>query len=125
MTSISSSSRYHQPGPIGGAPHNGRPVQLEMPRLLGARPDQNGDFFWGSGLKASETFNLGFEESRIGHSRMPSRPQTEYFDAPTGSPPRARLPSTRVPSSLNPPQSLRNDIIPRERPADPGTVLGR
>ena len=68
MTSMSS-SRAALSGPYGGAPHQGRPVQLEMPRLLGARPDQNGDFFWGT-AKPTEGFDAGLEEARTSHPRM-------------------------------------------------------
>ena len=42
-------------------------MQLEMPRLLGARPDQSGDYFWGS-ARPSEGFNVGFGESRSGRN---------------------------------------------------------
>lgn len=69
MTSISSSRQYM--GPVGGAPHQGRPLQLEMPRLLGARPDHNGDFFWGT-ARPSEGFSLNTADSRGGHQRMSS-----------------------------------------------------
>ncbi len=41
MTSMKSSINLG--APPGGARHHGRPVQLEMPRLLGARPDQNAE----------------------------------------------------------------------------------
>ena len=68
MTSISS-SRQALSGPYGGAPHQGRPVQLEMPRLLGARPDQNGDFFRGT-ARPTEGFHPGLEEARLSPPRM-------------------------------------------------------
>lgn len=74
------SSKYLHFGPAGGAPHQGRPVALEMPRLLGARPDTNGDFFSSVGvqkLQESQSFGLGLDE--MGRMRRSSgRPFNSY-----------------------------------------------
>lgn len=74
------SSKYLHFGPAGGAPHQGRPVALEMPKLLGARPDMNGDFFSSVGvqkLQESQSFGLGLDE--MGRMRRPSsRPFNSY-----------------------------------------------
>ena len=57
---------------IGGAPHQ-RHVQLEMPRLLGARPDSNGDFFGGMPI-SRDSMHWGTLD---GHVRRPSRAAQE------------------------------------------------
>ncbi|WWC58090.1 uncharacterized protein I303_100625 [Kwoniella dejecticola CBS 10117] len=55
------SSRYLHVGPAGRAPHQGRPMQLTMPTLLGARPDENGDFF-GQNARFDSGYHLGLDE---------------------------------------------------------------
>ena len=71
MTSMGS-SRYLHP-PAGGAPHQGRPIQLEMPKPLGARPDASGDFFH-SVPRIGGGFQVPFDER---HRRMGSQPNFE------------------------------------------------
>ncbi|OCF39315.1 hypothetical protein I317_06897 [Kwoniella heveanensis CBS 569] len=55
------SQRYLHVGPAGRAPHQGRPIQLTMPTLLGARPDENGDFF-GQSARFNDGYHLGLDE---------------------------------------------------------------
>ncbi|KAK4689478.1 hypothetical protein P7C73_g645, partial [Tremellales sp. Uapishka_1] len=92
-TSMSSiSSRYLHVGPAGGAPHQKR-MTLEMPRPLGARPDENGDFF-GSAGRLGLGDGLGWEERERKHSRKSSR---AWNEADYASPPIHQ----RVPSHLS------------------------
>ncbi|WWD22399.1 hypothetical protein CI109_106890 [Kwoniella shandongensis] len=130
MNSLSS-SRYLHVGPAGRAPHQGRPIQLEMPRLLGARPDSNGDFFGSTG-RIHEGPSLGLDE--MGRINRGSRQFNDpgYATAPT----RMRVPSNQSlsnrynqgPSSFDEHNDGRSPSTPRrapERIADPNTVLQR
>lgn len=72
-----SSSRYLHLGPTGGAPHQGRPIALEMPRLLGAKPDMNGDYFSSVGVQESQSFGLGLDE--MGRMRRSSSRLTNSY----------------------------------------------
>lgn len=81
-TSVSSlsSSRYPHFGPGGGAPHQGRPIALEMPRLLGSKPDMNGDYFSSVGVQKvqeSQSFGLGLDE--MGRMRRSSSRLTNSY----------------------------------------------
>ena len=137
MTSISSSVRPHV-GPVGGAPHQGRHVQLEMPRLLGARPDETGDFFWGT-ARPSEGFNLSSVNSRGGHQRMTSGPHLDAGELPSvqrdrleltspdHTPPtasrRIHIPSSQSTSRASNPRPGNLDSGLSERAPDPGIDL--
>ncbi|WVR03477.1 hypothetical protein IAU60_000468 [Kwoniella sp. DSM 27419] len=136
------SQRYLHVGPVGRAPHQGRPMQLTMPSLLGARPDENGDFFGQAGRYEGGS-QLGLDE--MGRMRRSSsRPlgEPEYATSPA----RTREPSQQSlytssrqgsevgsgpdPSASNPvPPSRRHQHLAMspadERVADPRTVLSR
>ncbi|EIW73300.1 hypothetical protein TREMEDRAFT_73037 [Tremella mesenterica DSM 1558] len=129
------SSRYLHVGPAGGAPHQGRPIQLEMPRPLGARPDASGDFFHQMQMpKILDGFNLSFEERQRQNSN-----RRRGYDLDSGPPfpdNHSRVPSSQ--SSSSNANSRSGDEVPpvppvppppravvREKPADPATVLGR
>ncbi|WVQ62605.1 uncharacterized protein L199_000752 [Kwoniella botswanensis] len=71
------SSRYLHVGPAGRAPHQGRPIQLTMPTLLGARPDENGDFFGQTG-RLNGGYQLGLDE--MGRMRRISNRQYNEQD---------------------------------------------
>ncbi|OCF71209.1 hypothetical protein I204_08162 [Kwoniella mangroviensis CBS 8886] len=71
------SSRYLHVGPAGRAPHQGRPIQLTMPTLLGARPDENGDFFGQTG-RLDGGYQLGLDE--MGRMRRMSNRQYNEQD---------------------------------------------
>lgn len=58
---------------MGGAPHQ-RHVQVEMPRLLGARPDSNGDFFAGM-PRSQESMHWGGSMDGSDRSKRISRPE--------------------------------------------------
>ncbi|WVO18463.1 hypothetical protein L204_106180 [Cryptococcus depauperatus] len=79
------SGRYLHFGPAGGAPHQGRPVALEMPKRLGVVPDVNGDFFTGVGISQLQgSADLGLDE--LGRMRKTSNKQTfqvDYESSPT------------------------------------------
>ncbi|WVQ80364.1 hypothetical protein IAT38_002469 [Cryptococcus sp. DSM 104549] len=119
------SSRYLHFGPSGGAPHQGRPMQIELPKLLGARPDANGDFFNSVGVqRVQEGQGLGLDE--LGRIRRPSRAYTEQDYAP--SPTRSTFPSSGKQPQR--PEVTPSDLeegrgAPQEGVADPRTVLGR
>ena len=56
---------------MGGAPHQ-RHVQVELPKLLGARPDQNGDFFPGMPLSHDSMHWSSADSQMRGPPRAPS-----------------------------------------------------
>ncbi|KIR55073.1 hypothetical protein I315_02310 [Cryptococcus gattii Ru294] len=85
-----SSSRYLHLGPTGGAPHQGRPIALEMPRLLGAKPDMNGDYFSSVGVQESQSFGLGLDE--MGRMRRSSSRLTNSYMDLTISPTHSTFP---------------------------------
>ncbi|ODN76033.1 hypothetical protein, variant [Cryptococcus amylolentus CBS 6039] len=129
MNSLSSRSYLHV-GPSGGAPHQ-RPVVLEMPKRLGARPDGNGDFFYSVGRLPESSSGLGLDE--MGRVRRNSRPMDDYPTSPLRSthpgPPSARRPlatpsSEAGPSGSRPPVP-RTTTARTEPPEDPQVVLGR
>ncbi|WWC85781.1 uncharacterized protein L201_000647 [Kwoniella dendrophila CBS 6074] len=76
MASLGSSRCLHV-GPAGRAPHQGRPIQLTMPTLLGVRPDENGDFFGQSG-RFDSSYQLGLDE--MGRMRRQSNRQYNEQD---------------------------------------------
>ncbi|KAK8845453.1 hypothetical protein IAR55_006166 [Kwoniella newhampshirensis] len=134
MNSLSS-SRYLHVGPAGRAPHQGRPIQLEMPRLLGARPDSNGDFFGSTG-RFNEGPALGLDE--MGRMTRSSRYLNEQ--SYSTSPMRTRIPSNQSlsnrsnlgPGSSDEHSESQHFSTPRQEPiraperiADPRTVLRR
>ncbi|WVQ76307.1 hypothetical protein IAR50_005972 [Cryptococcus sp. DSM 104548] len=129
MNSLSSRSYLHV-GPQGGAPHQ-RPVALEMPKRLGARPDGNVDFFSSVGRMPESSSGLGLDE--MGRVRRNSKPMDDYMTSPLRSthpgPPSARR-SLATPSAEAGPSGARPPV-PRtitartEPPEDPQVVLGR
>ncbi|TYJ56769.1 hypothetical protein B9479_002539 [Cryptococcus floricola] len=129
MNSLSSRSYLHV-GPSGGAPHQ-RPVVLEMPKRLGARPDGSGDFFSSVGRMPESSSGLGLDE--MGRVRRNSRPMDDYPTSPLRSthpgPPSARrtlaTPSSEVGPSGSRPPVPRTTTARTEPPEDPQVVLGR
>ena len=72
--------------PTSGAPHK-RAMQLEMPRRLGAQPDEHGDFFHGMPRHHESMYF-----THDGQMRPPTRPNTDTDFGPP-SPRRQRVPS--------------------------------
>ncbi|WRT63685.1 uncharacterized protein IL334_000608 [Kwoniella shivajii] len=134
------SSRYLHVGPAGRAPHQGRPINLTMPSLLGARPDENGDFFGHSG-RYDSGYQLGLDE--MGRMRKTSNNTNRQYNEQDyqPSPIHTRIPSSQSLSNRSRNGSDENSDVPtipeggvpnryqnrtpRQEVADPHTVLQR
>jgi hypothetical protein len=122
--SLASSRQLY--APQGNAPHQ-KQMQLEMPKLLGARPDSSGDFFWGQG-RPQEGFSLGFDP----HRRQTSRGESGFLPVQRGNAdvvwidfyPDGSQTHTRYSSSQSMPGRVHPEVM-EAPPADPRMVLNR
>lgn len=72
-----SSSRFLGPGPVGNAPHHGRPIDLQMPKLLGSPMDAPSEWGQPAAYSPGPSYGMGPRYDDPRHARRTSRQYSE------------------------------------------------